>query len=180
MGSTLNIVLDFVFRLATLLFLMRFLLQASGANFYNPISQAIVKATDPVCKPMRRAMQSYRNFDFASLFVAWVISVIAVFAFTFMFSGSAPPVLSALWAGFIKTLLVLIQFYKYTIIIIVIASFVAPGTHHPALALLNEMLEPLMGRVRKVMPNFGLLDLSPMVVLLVIIVVEDILARAYF
>jgi YggT family protein len=180
MGSTLNIVLDFVFRLATLLFLMRFLLQASGANFYNPISQAIVKATDPVCKPVRLALKSYGNFDFASLFVAWVISVIAVFAFTIMFSGSAPPVLSALWAGLIKTLLVLIQFYKWTIIIIVIASFVAQGTHHPALALLNEILEPLMGRVRKVMPNFGLLDLSPMVVLLIIIVVEDILARSYF
>ena len=179
MGSTLNIVLDFVFRLATLLFLMRFLLQVSGANFYNPISQAIVKATDSVCKPMRLVLKSYRNFDLASLFVAWLLSVIAVFVFTFMISGSAPPVLAALWAGLIKTLLVLIQFYKWTIIIIVIASFVAQGTNHPALALLNEILEPVMGRVRKVMPNFGMLDLSPMVVLLIIIVVEDILVRSY-
>ena len=180
MSNTLIIILDFVFRLATLLFLIRFLLQATGADFYNPISQAVTKATDSVCKPLRVILKPVRNFDLASLTVAWVISVVAVFAFTFAQYSAAAAVLPALWAGLIKTLLVLMQFYKWTIIIIVIASFVAQGSYHPALALLNELLEPIIGPVRRILPSLGPLDLSPMVVLLVIILVEDILMRAYF
>lgn len=180
MSNTLIIILDFVFRLATLLFLIRFLLQAAGADFYNPISQAVTKATDSVCKPLRMVVKPVANFDLASLTVAWLISVAAVFAFTFAQHGTGAAVLPALWAGLIKTLLVLMQFYKWTIIIIVIASFVAQGTQHPALALLNELLEPVMGPVRRILPSLGPLDLSPMVVLLVIILVEDILMRSYF
>ena len=179
MSSTLNIVLDFVFRLATLLFLMRFLLQASGADFYNPISQAVVKGTDVICKPLRLVLKSYGKFDFASFVVAWLIGVLGVFAFTFIIYGSAPAILPAFWAGFIKTLLVLLQFYKWTIIIIVIASFVAQGTYHPALALLNQLVEPVIGPIRKVLPSLGTLDLSPMVVLLIIILAEDILMRSF-
>ena len=95
MSSTLNIVLDFVFRLATLLFLMRFLLQASGADFYNPISQAVVKGTDFICKPMRLVIKSYGNIDFSSFLVAWLIGVIGVFAFTFVVYGSAPAIVPA-------------------------------------------------------------------------------------
>ncbi len=180
MSQSLLIVLDFVFRLAALLFLVRFLLQASGADFYNPISQAVVKATDAICKPLRLALKPFRNFDFASILVAWVISVGSVYAFTYLQYGSTPAVFPALWAGMIKTLLVLMQFYKWTIIIMVIASFVAQGSYHPALQLLQQLLEPIMAPLRKVLPTLGPLDLSPMVVLLIIILIEDILMRAYF
>jgi YggT family protein len=62
----------------------------------------------------------------------------------------------------------------------VIASFVAQGSIHPALQLLQQLLEPIMAPLRKVLPTLGPLDLSPMVVLLIIILVEDILMRAYF
>lgn len=177
--SSLNIVLDFVFRLACLLFLIRFLLQASGADFYNPISQAVVKATDTVCKPLRLALRPFRNLDVASFLVAWLISVLSIVAFSYMISSAAPGILAAMWAGLIKTLLVLMQFYKWTIIIIVIASFVTQGNYHPALALLNQLLEPIIGPVRRVLPSLGPLDLSPMVVLLIIILVEDILMRSF-
>lgn len=180
MSSTLIIVIDFVFRLATLLFLTRFLLQASGADFYNPISQAVVKATDTVCKPLRMLLKPFRNIDFASFLIAWLVSIIGVAVFTFVQYNTAPTPLPAIWAGLIKTLLVLMQFYKWTIIIMVIASFVAQGSYHPALALLNQLVEPIMAPVRKALPTLGPLDLSPMVVLLVIILVEDILMRAYF
>ncbi len=180
MSQSLMIVLDFVFRLAALLFLMRFLLQASRADFYNPISQAVVKATDTICKPLRLAIKPFRNLDLASVLVAWLISIGSVYAFTLLQYGSAPSVFPALWAGMIKTLLVLMQFYKWTIIIMVVASFVAQGSYHPALQLLQQMLEPIMAPVRRVLPTLGPLDLSPMVVLLAIILIEDILMRSYF
>lgn len=176
--SSLNIVLKFVFDLACLVFLLRFLLQASGADFYNQISQAIVKATDSVCKPIRMLIKPYANFDFASLIVAWLISVIGIVVFQAIYLGKFLFLPLFLWFGVIKTLLVLTQFYKFAIIIMVIASFLAPSGYNPVLALLNALLEPIIGPVRRVIPNLGPLDLSPMVVILIIILVEDILSRS--
>jgi hypothetical protein len=52
MNSSLYMIVDLIFRLATMLFLVRFLLQACAADFYNPISQAIVKGSDGIAAPL--------------------------------------------------------------------------------------------------------------------------------
>ena len=177
--STLHLILDFVFRLAALLFLARFLLQASGADFYNPVSQAIVNATDPICRPLRAILRPIKRFDIASLFVAWLISMIFM---ALLVNWSAPglaAVLTVLWAGLIRTLLVVTQFYLWTIIIVVIASFITQGTYHPALALLHQIIEPIMAPLRRVIPPLGPLDLTPMVVILIIYIIENMLRQAF-
>ena len=74
--------------------------------------------------------------------------------------------LPALLDGLVYTLLVLVVFYWWTILIVIIASFVAQGNYHPALAILSQLVEPLLAPVRKVIPSLGPLDLSPIVVLL--------------
>ena len=48
------------------LFLMRFVLQAVQADFYNPISSAIVRFTNPVLRVVRHVLPTYRNLDLAS------------------------------------------------------------------------------------------------------------------
>ena len=176
--SSLFIIVEFIFSLATLLFLLRFLLQASNADRFNPISQAVVKGTDPLCKPLRLLLRPYRNIDFASPVVAWLISSIGVGVFYFLQTSAMPPIPPVLWAGLIRTLLVLTQFYFFAILIIVIASFVAQGVYHPALQLVHQLVEPVMAPVRRIMPNLGGLDLSPMVVMLVIFIIEDLLRKA--
>ena len=40
-----------LFSLYILVILLRFILQVARADFYNPISQAIVKVTDPALRP---------------------------------------------------------------------------------------------------------------------------------
>jgi len=177
--SSVLIVIQFVFGLVTLLFLLRFLLQAARADFYNQISQSIVKGTDLLCKPLRTVLRPYRNFDFASLVVAWLISALSVGLIYFLTANAAPPILAVLWAGLIQMLLVLTQFYFWAILIIVIASFLAQGAYHPALLLLHQLVEPIIAPVRKILPTLGPLDLSPMVVILIIYIVEDILRKSF-
>ena len=177
MISSAHIVLQFVFQLAILLFVIRFLLQASGADFYNPISQTVVKGSDPLCKPIRMLVPSLGKFDLASMLVAWLVAVASVFAIYFLIANQMLPIGTALWVGFIKLLLVITQFYKFTIIIIVIASFLAQGSIHPALALLNQLLEPVAGPIRKIMPDLGMIDFSPMLLFLIIIVIENTLSQ---
>ena len=173
------IILDFIFRIAALLFLVRFLLQASGADFYNPISQAIVKATEPVAKPVRMLIKTYRSFDFASVFIAWLICVLFFVVAYFAIYSQPIGVGTLLLSGFIRMLHVLVGFYWWTILIVVIASFVAQGTNHPALALLNQLVDPLIAPVRRILPTLGPLDFSPLVVLLALTLIQDALAGQF-
>ena len=79
MTDVLFYITTFLLQTVTVLFIARFLLQACRADFYNPISQGIVKVTDPVLKPMRMVLPGYRNLDFAS-FLAAVLAQIDVLA----------------------------------------------------------------------------------------------------
>ena len=45
-----------LFGLYALIVMLRFLLQLVRADFYNPLSQFIVKATSPVLNPLRRVI----------------------------------------------------------------------------------------------------------------------------
>lgn len=178
--STLALVLEFVFGLACLLFVARFLLQAAQADFYNPLSQAIVKASDPICKPLRSIIKPIRNFDLASLLVAWLV---AALHFAILFWLAAPEFFNigvVLWRGLVDTVLTITQFYIFAIFIIVIASFLMAGQMHPALALIHQLIEPIMAPFRKVIPPFGPLDLTPMVVLLILFIVQNGLRQALY
>ncbi|MEM7077306.1 MAG: YggT family protein [Pseudomonadota bacterium] len=172
-------VLDFVFRLGCILFLARFLLQACNADFYNPLSQAVVKATNPLCNPLRAILPNSGRWDVASLLVAWLVSV----AFIGVLIGLSEQVfapLTLLLGGLLRTALVLTQFYWWTILITIIASWITQGQYNPVIGLLNQLTEPLLAPVRRVLPNFGPLDLSPMLVLLGLIVLETLIRGVQF
>ncbi len=167
-------ILDFIFSLLALLFLLRFLLQATNADFYNPLSQAVVKASDVICKPLRFAVPSFRNFDFASLVVAWVVCIAAR-------ALLRPELLDAIGllvlGGLVMMLQVLTNFFLFSIFILVLASFLAQGVYNPVLALFGQLVDPLIAPIRKVLPTFGPIDFSPMVVLIIIFLVQDMLRR---
>ena len=59
MNNALADIVHALFNLACFLFLARFLLQASRADFYNPVSQGIVKMTDPILRPLRLVIKGF-------------------------------------------------------------------------------------------------------------------------
>ena len=60
--------------------LLRFLLQLVRADFYNPISQAIVKATSPLLNPLRRIIPGVGGIDMAALSLALVLQIALLYA----------------------------------------------------------------------------------------------------
>ena len=61
------LIISSAIKLFTILVLLRLLLQISRADFYNPLSQFIVKVTNPLLKLFRRFIPGFWGFDFASL-----------------------------------------------------------------------------------------------------------------
>lgn len=155
-----------------LVVMLRFLLQLVRADFYNPISQFIVKATSPILVPLRRIIPGYAGFDLASLLLAYLIQV-AIIALVFWVTSQPimPWVSFFLWAP-IGLLSLLLNIYFWGLIIIVVASWIAPNSYNPALILINQIMEPAIRPIRRVMPDLGGIDLSPIIMFLTIRMIE--------
>jgi YggT family protein len=175
MTQTLILIIDLVMRLATLLFLVRFLLQASGADFYNPISQAVIKGSDPLAAPLRKLLPATGKFDLATLLLAFVMGVV----FVALISMGRLTISQYAIFGIVRTLSVLVDFYWWSMLIIVIASFVSQGNSHPGLSLLDQLVDPLIRPIRSILPSMGPLDFSPMVVILMLSIAQRSLPNAY-
>lgn len=157
--------------------LLRFLLQVARADFYNPISQFVVKATNPLLLPLRKIIPGIGGIDVASLVLALLLQT-TVFFLLLLAAGqmASNPLILLAWSG--VTLLALIsKIYFFAILGVIIISWVAQGSYHPAVQLLQQLTEPVMGPFRKLIPPVGGLDLSPMVVFIVLMIVDIIIAE---
>jgi YggT family protein len=75
-------------------------------------------------------------------------------------------------------LLVFLNVYALVIIVWVITSWVQlPYSLRPVQRFLDDVCEPYLRMWRRMLPSFGPLDLSPMVGLLALFVLEGIVAR---
>lgn len=178
MQSTADLILTFAFSLLALMFWFRFLLQASNADRFNPISQAVIQASDKVCEPLRKVLPHVHRVDLASLVLALLTGMLFVvlrFAIANPDGFSGITFLPVLISGAVWSLYQLTQFFFFAVIIMIVASFIAPGNYNPALALLQSLLDPVMAPIRRIIPPFGPFDLTPMLVLLVIYVVQNLL-----
>ncbi len=171
--------LDVVFGLFTYALLLRFAMQVLRAPFRNPLGQAVIALTDWIVKPLRKLLPGYKGVDWASLVATilfqflWLLSYALIFG-TFSFAGPAIPFL------LIATVMRLIRAVLWLLIAVVIVqailSWVAPDG--PLSGLLNALTFPFLRPIRRVLPPIGgVLDLSPLVVIVIAQVILIVLPR---
>lgn len=162
--------------------MLRFLLQFSQADYYNPMSQGIVKATQPVVAPVQKILRPVGRIDIATLFVGFLLKVIVIIAIFQIAGFGMPPLQGLLLAGIAGVLNAILKIYFFALIIMIILSWVAPRASHPGALLVMQIVEPIMAPVRRVIPPLGMIDLSPIVVFIAINLLDSIvvgsLARA--
>jgi YggT family protein len=159
---------------------LRFILQVSRADFYNPISQFIVKATNPLLIPLRRLIPGYRGIDFASLVLAIALQyLLEMLIRSAHFNVVMQNLFPLLGIALMALLQSVIQLYTWALILVVIISWVAPGSYHPGALLLNQITEPLLRPIRQVIPATGGLDLSPMVLMLLLFIMGRVVSGVY-
>ncbi|MBC2689211.1 MULTISPECIES: YggT family protein [Pseudomonas] len=155
-----------------LIVLLRFVLQLVRANFYNPLCQFAVKATQPLLKPLRRIIPSVFGLDMSSLVLAILVQL-ALMALTLLltYGTTGNPLQLLIWSLIGVTALFLNIFF-YALIISVILSWVAPGSHNPGAELVNQICEPALAPFRKILPNLGGLDISPILAFMVLKLID--------
>ena len=171
-GQVVVLVVNTLGGLFILALLLRFLLQASRADFYNPVSQALVKMTAPILNPLRKVIPAWRNFDIAALLVSLIISTLASALMIYAAGYILPGIGDLLSWSFLGLLSFILNIYFWGLLVSIIASWVAPYSGNPALFLIQQLLEPIQSLFRKVIPPMGGLDFSPIFIFLAIQVVE--------
>lgn len=144
-----------------LIVLLRFIFQLVRADFYNPLSQFIVKATQPLVFPLRKVIPGFRGVDFASLVLALIVQLILVAIIIKLMGYALPGVLQLLVWSLVGVTALFLKVFFFALIISVILSWVAPTSHNPAAVLVHQICEPILSPIRRVLPSLGGLDLSP-------------------
>lgn len=106
--------------------LLRFVLQLVKANFYNPLCQFAVRATQPLLKPIRRIIPSVGGLDTSSLLLAVVIQALLMGFVLMVTYGTFGDVLHLLMWAIIGITSLFLKIFWVAMIVMVIVSWVAP------------------------------------------------------
>ena len=155
--------------------LLRFMLQLARADFYNPISQGIVKITNPLLRPLRKIVPGFFGLDMASLVLALLVGWVMILGAGFLAGVGMLNPLSALLWSLLGCLMTLIAILFVGMLISIVVSWVAPHSANPALVLLRQLLEPVYAPVRKIIPPLGVIDISPIFVFILLTVADKLL-----
>lgn len=185
MGSSAALIFSTVTGIYLLAVLLRFLLQVAKADFYNPVSQAVIKITDPMVRILRTVIPGYKGIDISSLVLAFIVEAVAICVLITLYGESISNVgytNIVTWA-FAGILLFVIQIYYYAILASIIMSFVmmfsGSTNPHPLLLLVWQLTEPVMAPVRKVIPPMGGLDFSPIVIFIAIQIIRNFILTTF-
>lgn len=158
-------VIDSVASLYILALLLRFLLQWCGAPYYNPISQFLVKITHPPLRLLRRFVPAVGKVDTSSLLLVLVLQMLANFSILSL-QGVAIGIGTLAVLSFADLLSLFINIFVFAVFARALLSWVSPGAYDAATTILVSLTEPLLVVGRRIIPDVGGMDLSPLAVLL--------------
>lgn len=169
-----SFIVSTIFDIFALLVAVRFLMQATRADYYNPIAQAVVKITDPLLKPLRRVIPGFKGMDMAALvlcLLVLLVKLLVVMKLLGLRAGVAGYLIPVAGLGLGKlislSVLDLINLFFniaiYSIVILALLSWIVPDPRNPLYSLLQSLTDPILRRVRAIVPPIGGLDLSALV-----------------
>ncbi|HET8700509.1 MAG TPA: YggT family protein [Nitrococcus sp.] len=171
LSNPIAFLIDTLFSLYILVVMLRFLLQWVRADFYNPISQFLVRITQPALKPLRRAIPGFAGIDLSSV-VLMVVLQMAALALVLAVYGITPQLSYLIIRTPTELISMLLNLYLVAIIVQALLSWVQPDTYHPATLLLYSLTEPVLKPFRQMIPIIGGIDLSPLAALIAIQVIK--------
>lgn len=164
MNNALTFLVATLIDLYLIIVLLRLWMQLTRADFYNPVSQFVYKATQPVIGPLRGVMPMIGTLDTASVLFAVVLGMLKIAALVWLNGLPMSPLVIVI-QGIMTTIGSLLSMLFWVLIVRAILSWFSQG-YNPVEAMLHQITEPLLAPVRKVIPPIGGLDLSVLVVVI--------------
>lgn len=172
---------DTLLSLYALALLLRFLFMLVQADFYNPLSQVVVKLTEAPVGALRRFIPPVGRVDLACWLLAYGLKVLALVLIG-LIQGKAWPLAPLFFIGLIQLGETLIYVYIFSVIILAVSSWFMSGVqafNHPLVSLLYSLTSPVLAPLRRFMPAVGVVDLSPLALLFLLYLLLIILRSLY-
>lgn len=161
--NSMSFLISTLFDLYIMVVILRIWLQAARADFYNPFSQFIVKATQPVIAPLRRVIPSVGSIDLATVFFAYVLCILKFVALILVASsGSVSFSAEFLYLGLLSLVKAAGGLLFWVLLIRAILSWVSQG-RSPIEYVFHQLTEPMLEPIRRIIPAMGGFDLSVLV-----------------
>lgn len=181
--SPLMLIINTLFDLYIFLVLLRFMLQAFRADFYNPVSQFIVKATTPPLRFLRRFIPSFSGQDTAAIVLCLTLIYIKFIILRTLDIPGVPigninaAIGSVSYVGLLiyaiaDLISLTLTIFLIAIIIQVILGWISPGQYNPVIGLVQSIARPALRPFQKLIPPLGGLDLTPLFATLGIMVLK--------
>ena len=177
--DALGFIVEVLVGLYLLAAILRFLFQLLRVDFHNPISQAIVKVTNAPLKFLRRFVPGLFGIDLASIVLIIAVAMIKIMLLTMIAGHNLPIQIAFIWAiaEFLNTVcwILLIAIFVRAIL-----SWVAPQAYHPGIRIINGLTEPILAPFRRLLPNLGGIDLSPIIAIIAINLIQKLIVAPIF
>ena len=174
--DAISYLLDFAFNALLMVLIMRIWLQVVKADFYNPLSQFIVKVSNPLVIPVRRFIPGLGGIDLATVLLAYIVATGKFFTIA-LISGQAAEIPTVLYfyLGFLVLIKQVGLLFFVMMMVMAVMSWVMQG-YNPTQAVLQQLTEPLLRPIRQIIPNMGGLDLSFIAAFLLLNVINILLS----
>ena len=178
-GEIARFLLNTVFTLFGAALILRAWMQVVRLPPYNPVSNAVMQATNWIVLPLRKILPTSKTIDWASI----VAALIAAFVFVILMvlvAGIEPaglPVLlpTLLLVAVITVIKWALNLIIWVTILMALLSWLNPQS--PAMPILYQITAPFLEPLRHVLPRLGGIDLSPILLFVIVQVLLMIVTR---
>lgn len=178
-GEIARFLINIVFTLFGAALILRAWMSAVRLPPRNPISQTVFQLTDWLVLPLRRLLPAIGKVDWACLIAAWLTALVyLLLVFTIMGMAFGPLFPLLLGVAFLTVFKWAVNLVMLATLLLAVLSWINPRA--PAMSILQALTAPLLDPIRRVMPSFGGMDLSPLVLFVIAQILLIVVARLGF
>lgn len=157
--------------------LLRLYMQAQRIPFNNPVGKLVFALSDWLVMPLRKLVPSRTQYDLSSLLAAVLVMLVQYLLLWLLMGAVGNPLIVLVLALFGLLRMVLTGLIGI-LIVYAILSWVQP--HSPIAGILHRLSEPVLRPLRKVIPLVGGVDLSALVAIIALQVMQMMLSHIQF
>ncbi len=165
--SVTNLI-QLIFEVYIFVLILRLLLQWFGVSYHNQVSQFVVKLTSPAVLPLRQFLPRSQNVDIALILVILLVQLAKYTVLLFMQAGVFANFAGLLLLSTADSINTLINVFLFSVLAIIVISWLNPQLRSPVTEVLHSLTDPLLSKVRSIMPDFGGIDLAPIPVMIIL------------
>jgi YggT family protein len=163
--SALSFLVNTVFDIYLFILTLRLVLVFVGSNYFEPLTQFVIKLTQFIVNPVRRVLPNKGRFEIATIVIIFALEAVKFLLISLMDFGF-PNVLGLMLLSVADLLQFLTQIFFYAIILQAVLSWLQPNS--PMNRLLYQITAPIMQPLRRYIPNIGGFDITPIPALILL------------